>query len=74
MHPIDMTYKSNTELTGASTIKILARRNSMNRLIDSFESADWEEKIRASERWLNKICLSVLVLSATYFISVLALR
>lgn len=74
MRAMETTYKSNAELAGVTTIKIMKRRNLMKRLDIYFESADWEDKMPTYEKWLNKICLAFIGLSALYFIAGLILR
>jgi len=74
MRAIATTYKNNPELTRVTTIKIMARRNAMTRLKYLVQSSDWDEKILACEKWLNKICLAFIGFSAVYFISGLILR
>lgn len=74
MDAMETTYKSNTELAGDTTIKIMERRNLMTRLNSHFESDDWEEKMTTYEKWLTRICLAFIGFSAIYFISALILR
>lgn len=74
MRIMETTYKSNTELAGVSTIKIMKRRNLMKCIDHYFDSADWEDKIPAYEKWLIKICWAFIGLSALYFIAGLILR
>ncbi len=74
MRAMETTYKSNTELTGMTTIKIMKRRNLMKRFDNYLESDDWDEKMPAYEKWLNRICLAFIGLSALYFLGGLLLR
>ena len=51
--------------------KIASRRNLLSRFERFIESTDWDERYLCS-KWIDKVCIGVLVFFILYFIPVLA--
>ena len=69
--------------TEATTLSTLARHSEvktdvkicrpgiLEKVRHFIESTDWDEWVTGQERWINRICLGVVIISFVYFIPVL---
>jgi hypothetical protein len=63
-----------TRSTAQPTIKAWntsSALKSLQRYCSLIESTDWDEELLLQEKWINRICLTIIVLSAFYFIPVM---
>ncbi|MEE9913814.1 MAG: hypothetical protein K4571_19055 [Deltaproteobacteria bacterium] len=74
MCAIATPFKSDTGQTSPMAIRIQAKRSAISRFRHLIEFTDWEEKVLAGEKWMNRIFLIFLVLSMLYLIPTLALK
>jgi hypothetical protein len=74
MRAIATTYNGNKDNDRDIIIKIMARRNLMNRIIRFSKSADGDSKTTATEKYLYKICRAVIVGSAVCSLIFLMMR
>lgn len=57
----------------ATAIKTLSKRGFLNHCRYLVESTDWDEKFLDQEKWINRICLAIVIISTLYFTPVLIL-
>lgn len=71
MRTIAITWKKNTGQAKEMMIKIQGKRTFLTRFCYYVESADWDKKFVAAEKWLNRVCALIIILSVIYFIPVI---
>jgi len=74
MHTTATTFERYTAETGVLITKTPDQKNLLTRFRNRIESTDWEEKVLACEKWINRSCLIFISLSALYFVQVLILK
>jgi len=74
MHTTATTFERYASETEVLITKNPEKKNLLTRFRNCVESTDWDEKVLASEKWINRSCLVFISLSVLYFIQVLILK
>jgi len=74
MRTIATTFERHTGETRGLMIKVLGKKSLLSRFRYLILSTDWDVKVLAGEKWIDRICLVFIALSALYLIPVLILR
>jgi hypothetical protein len=59
--------------SSATAHRIYTGQNLRNRIRYFIEATDWDRKLMAQEKWINKICLGIIIFSVLYFVPVIVI-
>ena len=71
MRTATTTFPSYIKQSNTTAYMAFPRQHLRNRFRYLVEVTDWDEELIAQEKWINKICLVIVILSALYFVPVI---